>query len=190
MKRRAVLSRSGWILGSAVFGTGLISAIEGCQSKVKREEEWTLDNDQLELVKALADTIIPKTDTPSASDVGVPRYIDLLLHDVFEPDAVREFEEGLATLSAACQAQAGKPFLLLSQQQQHDFLLSIEKDIYAVDAEREMPFYLTFKKLCVAIYFTTEQGIKQNLVYNPIPGGYQGDVPLESGDRIEVGNEM
>lgn len=177
-------------MGSAVFGTTLITAIEGCQPKVQRKEEWTLDQDQLEQVKALADAIIPKTDSPSASEVGVPQYIDLLLKDVFEPDAVLEFKEGLASLNKACQSQDGKAFPALSKQQQHDFLLSIEKDIYAVDTERKMPFYLSFKKLCVSIYFATEQGIKQNLVYNPIPGGYQGDVPLVSGDRIEVGNEM
>ena len=190
MKRRKVLSRSGWILGSAVFGTGLIAAIEGCQSKVQDEVEWTLDNDQLDLVEAFADTIIPKTDTPSASEVGVPAYIDLLLHDVFEPDAVREFVEGLTRLNNECQRQTGKSFHELSEDQQHDFLLAIEKEVYAVDTENELPFYLTFKKLCIAIYFTTEQGIKQNLVYNPIPGGYQGDVPLASSDKIEVGNEM
>lgn len=149
-----------------------------------------MDHDQLQQVKALADTIIPKTNTPSASEVGVPQYIDLLLRDVFEPDAVREFMEGLATLNEACQAQSGKAFTALSEEQRHDFLLAIEKDVYSVDTDREMSFYISFKKLCVSIYFTTEQGIKQNLVYNPIPGGYQGDVPLDPGDRIEVGNEM
>ncbi len=190
MKRRAVLNQSGWILGSAVFGTTLITAMEACQPKVQQKVEGILDRDQLEQVKALANTIIPKTDTPSASEVGVPEYIDLLLKDVFEPDAVVDFMEGLALLGEACQAQTGKAFPALSKQQQHDFLLTIEKDVYAVDTERKMPFYLAFKKLCVSIYFVTEPGIKQNLVYNPIPGGYQGDVPLESGDRIEVGNEM
>lgn len=190
MKRREVLNRSGWILGSAVFGTTLITAIEACQPKVQQKEEGILGHDQLELVKALADTIIPKTDTPSASEVGVPQYIDLLLKDVFQPDAAREFMEGLATLNEACQARSGKGIPTLSKQEQHDFLLAIETDVYAFDTDLEMPFYLTFKKLCISVYFTTEQGIKQNLVYNPIPGGYQGDVPLDPGDRIEVGNEM
>lgn len=190
MKRREVLNRSGWILGSAVFGTTLITAIEACQPKVQQKEEGILGHDQFEQVKALADTIIPKTDTPSASEVGVPQYIDLLLRDVFETDAVREFMEGLSTLNEECQARSGKEFPALSKQEQHDLLLAIEKDVYAADTERTIPFYLTFKRLCVSIYFTTEQGIKQNLVYDPIPGGYQGDVPLESVDRIEVGNEM
>ena len=190
MKRRTVLNRSGWILGSAVFGTTLITAIEACQPNLQQEEGLILDHDQLQQVKALANTIIPKTDTPSASEVGVPQYIDLLLKDVFKPEAVREFMEGLASLNGACQAQSGKAFTDLSEEQRHDFLLAIEKDVYSVDPDREMPFYISFKKLCVSIYFTTEQGIKQNLVYNPIPGGYQGDVALESGDKIEVGNEM
>lgn len=190
MKRRTLLNRSGWILGSAVFGTTLITAIEACQPNLQQEEGWILDHDQLEQVKALVNTVIPKTDTPSASDVGVPQYIDLLLKDVFEPDAVREFMEGLTALNEACQTQSGKAFTDLSEEQRHDFLLTIEKEIYTDNTKRKTPFYLAFKKLCVSIYFTTEQGIKQNLVYNPIPGGYLGDGPLESEDRIEVGNEM
>ena len=177
-------------MGSAVFGTTLITAIEACQPKVQQKKEGILGHDQLEQVKALADTIIPKTDTPSASEVGVPQYIDLLLKDVFEPDAVREFMEGLAALNEACQGQSGKALSDLSEEQRHDFLLTLEKEIYTDNTKRKTPFYLAFKKLCVSVYFTTEQGIKQNLMYNPIPGGYQGDVPLESEDRIEVGNEM
>jgi hypothetical protein len=53
-----------------------------------------------------------------------------------------------------------------------------------------VPFYYTFKKLCINIYYSTEEGIKQNLTYNPIPGGFQGDVLWQPGDKIEVGNEM
>ena len=38
---------------------------------------------QLALVTALGDTIIPRTDSPSASDVGVPAWIDLMVDDYY-----------------------------------------------------------------------------------------------------------
>ena len=53
-----------------------------------------------------------------------------------------------------------------------------------------IPFYYTFKSLVITIYFSTEQGIKQNLNYTPIPGPYKGSIELKEGDRIRIGNRM
>ena len=190
MKRRKALSRSYWALTSAVFGTSLLTTIQGCQTGIQDEAVRTLNGRQLNLVKALADTILPKTESPAASEVGVPQCIDLLLHEVFEPEAVSDFISGLTKFDQECQAKTGEEYISLPQSKRHEYLKAKDEQIIGSIHTDGIPFYLTFKKLCIDIYFATEEGIKQNLAYNPIPGGYQGDVLLKPNDRIEVGNEM
>ena len=40
-----------------------------------------LSDAQLALVGAIADTILPRTDTPSATDVGVPAFVDVIVSE-------------------------------------------------------------------------------------------------------------
>jgi hypothetical protein len=60
------------------------------------------------LTKALADTILPRTNTPSASDVKVPEFIDLLLNDVFEDAAKKHLLDGLTQFDGDFQKATGK----------------------------------------------------------------------------------
>jgi len=116
--------------------------------------------------------------------------MDLLLHEVFEPEAVNDFILGLAKFEDECQADAGESYISLPQSKRHEYLKAKDEQIIGSIHTDGIPFLLTFKKLCIDIYFSTEEGIKQNLAYNPIPGGYQGDVLLKASDKIEVGNQM
>ena len=48
-----------------------------------------LRDDQLAFIGAIADTIFPRTDTPSATDVRVPAFVDVVVSENFR-DADRE----------------------------------------------------------------------------------------------------
>ncbi len=191
MKRRQAISKTGWILKTAIFGPTVITAIQSCTSSEQYTKPLRVLNDnQYQLLKVLGDCILPKTTSASASEVGVPEVIDLLLHDVFSSKVVQQFLQGLANFNDDCQKQTGKPFVDLKPEARTEYLVAVDQEVMSETYDTELPFYYSFKKLCIDIYFTTEQGIKQNLNYNPIPGGYQGDVRLEPGEKIEVGNEM
>ncbi len=190
LKRRNAISNSGLALTSILLSPGVLASIQGCQADVREGKLWALDDSQLRLVSTLADTILPKTGTPAASEVGVPACIDLLLHNVFEPKIVADFIQGLAHFDEECLAETGEAFLALSPSHRHDLLKTWDEKATTTSGSDKTSFYQIFKRLCIEVYFTTEEGIKGNLVYNPVPGGYRGDVQLEPGDRIEVGNEM
>ncbi|NND34804.1 MAG: gluconate 2-dehydrogenase subunit 3 family protein [Saprospiraceae bacterium] len=191
MKRRHAIHKTGWILSSAIFGPGLLTALQGCASEANiPDQPLVLNSKQFQLTKALADTILPRTSSPSASDVKVPEFMDLLCKDVFEEDARQHFLDGLAVFDNDCVSVGGKSFHKLSPEAQYDYLVDMDRMVMEKSYTDKIPFYYTFKKLCIAIYYSTEEGIKQNLNYNPIPGGFQGDVPWQAGDKIEVGNEM
>ena len=99
MKRRQILNSSGWIAASAIFGPGLLSALQGCATDSAISSELLVFSPaEFELTKAIADTILPRTQSPSASEVKVPEFMDLLLQDVLSREAKEHLLEKAANL--------------------------------------------------------------------------------------------
>src|SRR5262245_16299955 len=59
-----------------------------------------LTDAQLAFVKAIADTIIPRTDTPSASDVGTEKFINVLVAEYATDDDRTKFLAAIDALDA------------------------------------------------------------------------------------------
>src|SRR3982074_886417 len=71
----------------------------------------TLNRDQQALVTNIAETIIPETDTPGATSVKVPEFIDLILTE-WASDAERaEFLAGLSDIDARASAIGSPRFV-------------------------------------------------------------------------------
>src|SRR5438270_1269845 len=85
-----------------------------------------LTQTELDWLKALVDTIIPRTDTPGASDAGVPVFIDRRL--AVNPGLAELFRGGMKALDDEARAQFGAAFPALSAPQQIAFLTSREED--------------------------------------------------------------
>src|SRR5215471_1440866 len=80
MDRREVLRllATGGLLQLAP--TKLFAVLREAQVLVQNQNSpRTLNAHQYSTTKAMAEMIIPRTDTPGASDVGVPDFMDLLL---------------------------------------------------------------------------------------------------------------
>src|ERR1051325_696585 len=65
---------------------------------------------QMALVTALADTILPRTDTPGAVDVGVPAFVDLLVAEWYPDDERNHLLGGLDALDGRARSAGGKAF--------------------------------------------------------------------------------
>ena len=72
------------MLKSTLVAPSVVSFLQSCHDKPEPVDLQVLSTDQHALLNLIADLIIPRTDTPSASDVGVVRFLDLLLSEVFE----------------------------------------------------------------------------------------------------------
>lgn len=182
-----------WMIPSAFLMPSIFGALQGCKDKGRDMESLQVFNgEQCELIKAISDTMIPKTSTPSASEVNVHGYLDLLLKDVFGKRLREAFLKGLNEFEKNCQSCSGKGFVSLDESEKCTYLEEIEREcLKRAHEQNEMtPFYLTIKKLVVSIYFSTEQGVKQNLNYVPIPGPYKGEIEYIEGERIMIGNRM
>lgn len=87
MDRRIALKNMGLSLGYVVAIPTLMSIVQSCKNE--KVLEWTPDfftPEQGAVLTQLVDIILPKTDTPSASEVQVHLFIDRLTDKVMEKD--------------------------------------------------------------------------------------------------------
>ena len=106
---------------------------------------------EFECLKALADTIIPRTDTPGAADAGVPAQIDRRL--AANPQLAQTFRGGIAALDADARSRFGAAFSALTAQQKIDLLTPRAND----------PFFHMAKDMTVDAYYATREGLSEEL---------------------------
>jgi len=79
------------------------------------------------LIAELAETIIPRTDTPGAKDAGVPELIITMIKEHTPAGAQHRFLQGLEELAAYARSQYGQSFFDCSVEQRHNILAHFEK---------------------------------------------------------------
>ncbi len=92
MERRSALKNMGMAFGYAVATPTLLSLLNSCKDQ-PAFAEWTpnfLDKDKGFALAQTLDVILPKTDTPSATEVNVHTFIDAYLDEVI-PLEQRDF---------------------------------------------------------------------------------------------------
>jgi hypothetical protein len=128
------------------------------------------DQHQNETVIALADLIIPDTDTPGAKQAGVNRIMDLLLRDGSDEDR-RQFLEGLAGVDGVALRRHQKPFVGLSRPEQTNLLEALAAgDDPGLAGSAQ--FFRQFKGLTARIYYSTETGFKELNKGGRVPASY------------------
>jgi hypothetical protein len=154
----------------------------------------TLNLHQDATLKAMTELILPKTDTPGATDVGVSEFIDLMLTEWYdEPDRTR-FLNGLAEVDLRTKALFGKNFVEGSPDQQAEILIWLgEKMTEAAAARMAGPrprrrssqrssgnFYPMLRHLTLTAYYTSEAGATEALHFQIIPDSHEGCAEVPS----------
>ena len=188
MDRREALKRTAWVLGTAVSAPTIMAVLKGCAAKPTLD--WKpvfFTEEQAGLVSQLAETIIPKTDTPGAKEAGVPSFIDLVVKDCYKKEDQEKFVTGLKAFDEQSKSEAGDAFLDLDAAKQTEFINKVYKQatdaVKTAEPTADKPFILTMRELTLAGFFTSEPGATQVLQYEAVPGAYHGCLPL-----AEAGN--
>jgi glucoside 3-dehydrogenase (cytochrome c) hitch-hiker subunit len=131
---------------------------------------------QLAQVRALADTILPTTDTPGALDVGAPEFVDLLLAEWYPDEERQQFLSGLDGLDARCRELQGKPLAELDPPGRAAFLTAIE----STRGEPGSPehAYSRIKQQLVFGFLTSKPIAALTRTTPIIPGRFDGCIPL------------
>jgi gluconate 2-dehydrogenase gamma chain len=126
---------------------------------------------QSKMIASLADAILPRSDTPSATDVGVVQWIDTVAADYFSSAQRTEFLAGLTAIDARARSMGGAAL---------DRLIA-ELDA-ACGTDRLDPAqkaYVQLKELILYGYFTSKP-LQQDVLKVPvIPGHYDPSVRIE-----------
>lgn len=143
----------------------------------------TLDAHQHATVSAMADLIIPRTNTPGAVEARVPEFIDLILSDWSDERSRASFLHGLVAVDELSRESFGKDFVGSSPAQQAEIMRLLGEGM-ARDAQKiaanprggrgGLPepygnFYFMFRQLVLTGYFTSEAGAEQQLHFQVIP---------------------
>ncbi len=160
-----------------------------------------LNDAQRRTIAAIAETIIPRTDTPGAIDAGVPRYIELMVSDWFNDEERAIFDAGLAALMDDMDARFGKSFEQLPEADRVAVLEALEEaasdaSYYSFSADifggfdSTNPFIAQLKELTTWGFFTSELGSTQMLRYNAMPMKFDGAYPYEEGESSWSGGML
>ena len=168
MKRRDVLKSAGLFLGYAMTAGTAAAVLGGCSADPT--PNWTpsfISEDEAKMIRVLADAIIPGTDTkPGAKDVMIDKFMDERLVQYGKEEDKTKFQEGMAAFISA----------------NPNFSAASTEDklaIIAADLKADSKFMKGMHEQSIVGFCTSERGVKEVLVFDPIPGGYQEVVPVE-----------
>jgi gluconate 2-dehydrogenase gamma chain len=184
MDRRELLHRASMLLGGAISASAMSGVLAGCVAGPQADGAGFLTAEERATVKAMADQIIPRTDTPGASDVGVPAFIDRMLAGYYQDRERNAVRAGLAQVQTDAGALGAASFAALTSDQQVALMQRYDREQYdytrANAGTQNMPphFFRMMKELTIVGFCTSEQGATKLMNYNQNPGPYRGDVPL------------
>ncbi|MFK7773732.1 MAG: gluconate 2-dehydrogenase subunit 3 family protein [Saprospiraceae bacterium] len=194
MKRRDAIKNTALLMGYAVSASAIAGLMSGCEADTKTPTDmWkskSMSDIQVNTLREAAERILPATEgIVGAKDVMVERFVDEMLDGAYEAAEIASFKKGLDGLEADAQATYNKTFAKLKPTEMDALITKIGKAAMALkDQDYEVtPFFFALKEITLIGFFTSEKVGEEVLNYLPIPGGYNGDVPMSEipqGGRI------
>lgn len=200
MERRKALKNMGLALGYTIATPTLISLVQSC--KTEPVLSWTpefFSKEQVSVVTKLIDIILPKTDTPSASEVQVDTFIDRFANQVMEKEQQDLFTMSMSKFTDKALSDSGKEKIGdLTAEDLEPVLasaLKVSKDDEAVykksittyneaiaegkessldEGTARFAFADNLRGLTIWGYKTSEYVGEEVLAYLPVPGEYIG----------------
>lgn len=172
MHRRDILKFAASLTGSAIIAplsTSLLSVFdsEAAMGSANKMPSFFKAN-AFEQLSQIMDVILPKTDTPSASEVNTHWVMDNMFNKVFKHGYKKDFLRKFAQLNAHLN-------------EQHFFAADANKQLEIIQAIETMPnsergdayrVYTDIKQQTVSYYLASEEVAEKHLNYLPIPGAY------------------
>lgn len=129
------------------------------------------------LLAAVAETIIPETDTPGAIGANVPQAFGKLLANWASAAQRDKLIGALEAIDARTLEAQGKEFAALSAEHRFTLLDAYDK------ANGGNADYAQLKDLLVTLYYLSEPGSTVELRYEHSPGAWEPSIPVTADTR-------
>ncbi|MCE7065477.1 gluconate 2-dehydrogenase subunit 3 family protein [Dyadobacter sp. CY326] len=173
MERRVALKSMAVAMGAMA---GLPAWASGW-SKSSLGKGTLLAADQAKILSAMVETIIPKTDTPGAGELGVGAFVQKMVTDCYDSKAQAGLKSGVSNLDEQSIQRFGKSFADAGKEQRLQILQEIDK---GSDAGQKA-FLGMVKNLTIQGYMSSEYVMTNLTHYEMIPARYHGCVPVKKG---------
>lgn len=193
MDRRELLYRASMLLGGVITASAASGILAGCTTTPDGTGEVKsgfLTAEETATVSAMAEQIIPRTDTPGALDVGVPAFIDRMLAGYYTDKERGIVRAGLASANSDAVKLRGKPFAQLTVDEQVALMRQYDKAQFDQtransNVQGAAPHHFRLiKELTIIGFCTSEAGVTKLMRYEQSPGPFRGDVPLRDVGKV------
>lgn len=129
------------------------------------------------LIAAVAERILPESETPGAVAVGVPGFVEVIVHHWMTDEERARFEKGCAAIDAAANTRFKNAFENLTIDQQNTLIGEWDK-AQQREAGSAADAYGRIKDMTVYGYFTSKPVVENILQLKRMPGRYNGCIPV------------
>ena len=133
------------------------------------------------VMAALAEVIIPATDTPGASEAGVTEFVAALVDGWLDDDDRDRFLTGLDAVDPATRDRFGADFADCTADEQAALVGDLDADLTGLrddpDADETRHFFHDVKRFTLTGYFTSEVGLEA-IGYRTTFRAFEGCAPL------------
>ena len=144
-----------------------------------------IDEDQQRLIADVAETIIPKTNTPGAKDLNLPAFVLKMIDDCYDKKGQEAFVVGLKAFTGVVKTKYGKDFSDLEVKKREAILTDIEKSANVAKTPKPTSpdpmtdFYWGVKRQTIFGYTTSQYFMTKQIVYELVPGRYIVHYPVK-----------
>lgn len=137
------------------------------------------------VIGAMAEVIIPATDTPGASEAGVTEFVAALVDGWLDDDDRDRFLAGLDTVDPAARGRFGAAFADCTPDEQAALVSDLDADLTRLrddpDADETEHFFHDVKRFTLTGYFTSEVGLEA-IGYRTTFRAFEGCAPLSDAE--------
>lgn len=201
MERREALKNMGFGSMALFTSTALFGALQGCSSAP--EVNWlpaAMTAAEAAQLEKFCEAVLPKTDTPGATEAGVAKHLDEAMANVYESEDVDFMKRGLAAFVKNYDANHGSYNKATTEEltavinqyakkySDDQALMQRFRQGYGEGVEKTDEWLETFFVTNAVdatfwSYFTSELVGETVMRYDPIPQVYEGCIPYEKGQR-------
>lgn len=182
MNRRVALKNLGILTGGIV----LLPSCDFSQEKVAFTlNAFQVTDEQVKLVQAIVDTLLPKGEIPGALELQVDAFVWVMLKDCIPEKGQNEFLSGLKKLEENSKKNTGYFFHELKASEKEIYLRKV-LDETSKENDEERRFLNITKNMTILGFMQSEYILTKEMPYTLIPGSYGLCETIDNSKRVNV----